>query len=77
MAKIAFKPVTSQQAVLFPQNIGEKIPENHPVRLVNQVVDLLLKRSANSLKKKAKKFGRSNSIYLIISPSRNSARRLV
>lgn len=41
MAKIAFKPVTSQQAVLFPQNIGEKIPENHPVRLVNQVVDAL------------------------------------
>lgn len=39
MAKILFKPLTSQQIVLFPSNIGERIPENHPVRIVNQVVD--------------------------------------
>jgi len=41
MAKIIFKEQTSQQIVLFPANIGERIPENHPVRIVNQVVDNL------------------------------------
>jgi transposase len=39
MAKIIFKPVTSNQIVLFPENIGDRIPKNHPVRLVNQVID--------------------------------------
>ncbi len=39
MAKIIFKPLTSQQSVLFPENIGDRIPANHPVRIVNQVVD--------------------------------------
>lgn len=41
MPKIIFKPLTSQQIVLFPENIGDRIPENHPVRLINQVVDNL------------------------------------
>ena len=39
MAKITFKSETSQQKVLFPSYIGDLIPENHPVRLVNKVVD--------------------------------------
>lgn len=38
-AKIRFKAVTSDQAVLFPGNIGDKIGANHPVRIVSQVVD--------------------------------------
>lgn len=41
MAKIIFKELTSNQIVLFPENISDRIPENHPVRTVNQVVDQL------------------------------------
>ena len=40
-SKIRFKEVTSSQSVLFPSNIGDKIAANHPVRIVNQVVDRL------------------------------------
>jgi transposase len=40
-SKIRFKSVTSDQAVLFPSNIGDKIGINHPVRLVSQIVDRL------------------------------------
>lgn len=39
--KIHFKSLTSNQTVLFPGNILERIPENHPVLIVNQVVDSL------------------------------------
>ena len=38
---IRFKEVTSQQSVLFPSNLGDKIAANHPVRLVNKIVDNL------------------------------------
>jgi transposase len=38
-SRITFKPLTSSQVVLFPQNIGERIADNHPVRLVNEVVN--------------------------------------
>jgi transposase len=41
MAKIAFKDLTSNQNVLFPVSLSEKIPAQHPVRIVNQVVDNL------------------------------------
>lgn len=41
MAKIRFKELPSNQAVLFPTNLIDRIPENHPVRLVNEVVDNL------------------------------------
>jgi transposase len=41
MAKIVFKESTGTQPTLFPQNILEKIALNHPVRLVNEVVDNL------------------------------------
>lgn len=40
MAKLAvFKDISGIQPVLFPENIFDKIPQNHPVRIVNQVVD--------------------------------------
>lgn len=39
MAKIVFKELTSKQIVLFPENISDRIPANHPVRIVDQVVD--------------------------------------
>lgn len=38
---IRFKELTAHQVVLFPTNIGDKIPSNHPVRIVNQIVDQL------------------------------------
>lgn len=41
MAKIAFKALSSNQNVLFPVSLSEKISSNHPVRIVNQVVDEL------------------------------------
>ena len=41
MAKIVFKELTSKQNVLFPVSLSEKISSNHPVRIVNQVVDSL------------------------------------
>jgi len=41
MAKIVFKELTSNQNVLFPVSLSDRIPSNHPVRVVNQVVDSL------------------------------------
>lgn len=41
MAKVIFKELANNQVVLFPTNISDRIPENHPVLLVNQVVDQL------------------------------------
>lgn len=41
MSKIVFKELISNQNVLFPVSLSEKIPVNHPVRIVNQVVDSL------------------------------------
>jgi transposase len=41
MAKVVFKEVAGTQPCLFPQNILDKIAPNHPVRLVNEVVDNL------------------------------------
>lgn len=40
-SNIRFKSVTSQQSVLFPSNLGDKIRPNHPVRIVNEIVDQL------------------------------------
>lgn len=37
--KIQFKALPSNSPSLFPENIFDKIASNHPVRLVNQVVD--------------------------------------
>ena len=41
MAKITFKGLSCNQSVLFPTNLLERIPSNHPVLIVNQVVDNL------------------------------------
>lgn len=41
MKTIVFKPLTSSQSVLFPEHIGGRIAENHPVKLVDKVVDEL------------------------------------
>ena len=41
MANIQFKALPSNSPSLFPENILDRIPLNHPVRLVNQVVDQL------------------------------------
>lgn len=40
-SNIRFKTITSQQSVLFPGNLSDKIVANHPVRIVNEVVDRL------------------------------------
>jgi transposase len=41
MAEIVFKELNSNQNVLFPTNLLERIPSNHPVLPVNQIVDEL------------------------------------
>ncbi len=41
MKTVVFKALTSSQSVMFPENLGDRIPDNHPVRLVNKVVDEL------------------------------------
>jgi transposase len=41
MANIVFKSLSSNQSVLFPSNLSDRIPENHPVRLINHIVDQL------------------------------------
>jgi transposase len=41
MTKVVFKNQTSNSPELFPINIFDKIPENHPVRLVDSVVNSL------------------------------------
>lgn len=41
MAKIVFKNQTGNSPELFPVNIFDKIPENHPVRLIDAVVNSL------------------------------------
>ena len=41
MAKVTFKNQTGNSPELFPINIFDKIPENHPVRLVDSVVNIL------------------------------------
>lgn len=41
LSKVRFKEITSQQTVLFPSNISDKIAANHPVRIVSHIVDQL------------------------------------
>ena len=59
MAKIVFKELTSDQNILFPVSLSEKIAANHPVRVVNQVVDLL---DISSLLSKYKGGGTSDEV---------------
>jgi transposase len=39
MANVLFKALPGNSPSLFPKDIFERIPQNHPVRLVNSVVD--------------------------------------
>jgi len=41
MAKVQFKFYNQEQGELFPSFIGEKIPNQHPVRLLSGIVDAL------------------------------------
>jgi transposase len=41
MARATFKAYDQGQGCLFPMRLEDKIPENAPVRLVNQIVDQL------------------------------------
>jgi transposase len=41
MAKIVFKTLSFNLSVLFPSNLLERIPSNHPVLIVNEIVDQL------------------------------------
>jgi transposase len=41
MGKVVFKQRPGKSPELFPANIFDKIPANHPVRLVDQVVEQL------------------------------------
>ena len=37
--KITYKPYEQKQAYLIPPSVDELIPEDHLVRLVNEVID--------------------------------------
>lgn len=41
MPKVRFKNQPGNTPELFPSNIFDKIPDTHPVKLVNEVVDKL------------------------------------
>ena len=41
MTKVLFKPLPLDSPALFPVNIFERIPENHPLHFINDVVDKL------------------------------------
>ena len=41
MAKVSFKSNNQGQTVLFPASLEDKIPQDSPVRLINQIVDSL------------------------------------
>ena len=39
MTKVLYKSYTQNDSLLFPPCIGDFIPENHPVRIVNAILD--------------------------------------
>ena len=39
MAKVQFKTYTANEIVLFLSNLWERIPKDHPVRLLSRIVD--------------------------------------
>ena len=41
MAKLSFKKLPGDFPSLFPENIYDRIPDNHPVKLIDKVVDHL------------------------------------
>ena len=40
-AKIVYKDYNQNESLLFPPTLGELVPDNHPVRTVNAVLDRL------------------------------------
>lgn len=40
-AKLMYKPYISNDTLLFPPNIGDFIPQDAPVRLISEIVDLM------------------------------------
>ena len=40
-AKIVYKDYNQNESLLFPPTLGELVPKNHPVRIVNAVIDRL------------------------------------
>lgn len=55
--KVIFKTYTPNQILLLPPSLDEKIPENHPVRVVNRVIDQI---SISALEKKYEGGGTSS-----------------
>jgi len=41
MAKLSFKELPGYHRSLFPENIYDRIPSNHPVKLIDEIVDKL------------------------------------
>jgi transposase len=39
ISKVVFKDYNHKQNLLFPPNIGDLIDANHPVRLVDKIID--------------------------------------
>jgi len=37
--KIPFKPYHDKQSILFPPNLDEMVPQGHPVRIVDSIID--------------------------------------
>lgn len=56
-SKVVFKDYNPNQMMLLPPSLEEMIPENHPVRVVNQVIDTI---DMDSLMKKYKGGGCSS-----------------
>ena len=74
MAKITFKEYNQGHGVLFPLSIDSKIPDDHPVRLINEVVEQLDLRGVDFGYKGLKhQTGRFDAFYLL--SERNIARR--
>lgn len=40
-AKVTYKSYNQNELLLFPPCLGDLVPDNHPVRVVNSVVDML------------------------------------
>ena len=39
MKEVPFKPYNQHQRLLFPPNVGDLIPQNHPVRILSKIID--------------------------------------
>jgi len=39
MSRVSFKPYNQGQQWLFPPSLEELVPKNHPLRVVNDIID--------------------------------------